>query len=107
MSNAVKICNLALSNIGQSDSIASIDEASTAARMCKLWFDQSRDAVLQEFPWPFATKAIALAQLTGDPPPGWGFAYAYPNDCLFAQRVCTAAGIRALSRAQWLSIDRW
>ncbi|WP_105618506.1 hypothetical protein [Cronobacter sakazakii] len=81
MASVVEICNLALSNIGSSRSINSLDEKSKEADVCNLHFEACRDAVLADAEWNFATKRIALAD-TGIAPPDWTYAYAYPTDCL-------------------------
>ena len=53
------------------------DEAVTCARH----FAYVRDKLLQLYPWVFARKTAALAQLSAALP-GWRFAYALPADCL-------------------------
>lgn len=81
MASVIEICNIALSNIGNSRSINSLEEASKEAGACSLHFDACRDAVLSDFDWNFATKRIALAD-TNMPPSDWQYAYQYPVDCL-------------------------
>lgn len=83
---------MALSRIGQSQIIQSMTEKSEAARKCNLFFEQCRDAVLSDFPWPFATKFQALADI-GSPPTNWSYRYRYPQDCLMARRI-VVPGIR-------------
>lgn len=81
MASVIEICNIALSRIGNSRSINSLNEASKEADVCNLHFESCRDATLADAEWNFATKRIALAD-TGNPPPDWSYAYAYPTDCL-------------------------
>lgn len=81
MPSVISICNLALSNIGNSRSINSLEEASKEADVCSLHFEQCRDSVLADFDWNFATKRVALAD-TGEPPTDWQYAYRYPTDCV-------------------------
>lgn len=81
MASVISICNLALSNIGNSRSINSLEEASKEADVCSLHFEQCRDSVLADFDWNFATKRVALAD-TGAPPTDWQYAYRYPTDCV-------------------------
>lgn len=81
MASVIEICNRALSNIGNSRSINSLDEASKEAGQCSLHFDACRDAALADFDWNFATKRVALAD-TSNPPPDWDYAYQYPTDCM-------------------------
>lgn len=105
------VCNMALSHLGLSTFITSInppDPGSTAAKVCAFWYAKSRNFVLQSAPWNFAYTYIALASdgsqipnqvsspVTGTPWafPGWRFAYQMPNDCLEPIAVVTAAGLR-------------
>lgn len=81
MSSVIEICNLALSNIGNSRSINNLNEQSKEAGACDLHYESCRDSVLADFDWNFATKRVALAD-TGNPPPDWQYAYQYPTDCL-------------------------
>lgn len=81
MASVVEICNLALSNIGNSRSINSLNEASKEADQCSLHYENCRDTVLSDFDWNFATKRVALAD-TANPPPDWQYAYRYPTDCM-------------------------
>lgn len=81
MSSVVSICNLALSNLGK-DNISSVDEASAEARACRQFYEHTRDTLLQVYPWRFAGKTQALAELTNDKPGAWGYSYKRPVDCL-------------------------
>lgn len=97
----VGICNQALSLIGVTEQIASLQEKSKAAIQCALWYAQTRDALLKSLAWPFAEKYAALAQST-DPQlpdnmeqfPGWMYTYAYPGDCLLVRHICDSGGVR-------------
>lgn len=80
MASVVEICNIALSRLASSSPISSLGERSKAAELCTIFYAQCRDEVLREFPWPFATTAVALADV-GSPASGWAFRYSYPADC--------------------------
>lgn len=82
MSSVVFICNLALSNIGKTDNIVALTEASAAARACNQFYEHTRDVLLQAYPWRFAGKTASLAEVTNDMPGRWGHAYQRPTDCL-------------------------
>jgi hypothetical protein len=84
---AVEICNMAIGRLGISQFIASLEtEQSNEARVCRVFFDNTRDRVLQEMPWNFATRFATLQDI-GTPPDGWTYRYRYPNDCLQARKV--------------------
>ncbi|AYC20065.1 hypothetical protein DZA65_03190 [Dickeya dianthicola] len=98
MASVVEICNRALSNIGNSRSINSLNEASKEAGECSLHFDACRDSVLSDFDWNFATKRIALAD-TSSSPPDWRYAYRYPTDCVRIIEIMVP-GVRNPTAAQ-------
>lgn len=91
MSSEVDICNLALSNLGDSATISSIDppEGSPQAEHCATFYPMARDALLQEEPWTFATKRFKLAQLDVEWPV-WSYCYAKPMDCLHMRAIVPA-----------------
>lgn len=111
MPSQIELCNQALSLLGTRSTIASINEASTEARQCKLLFDTTRDAVLRAAPWSFATAMEAGALLKSapgtpenptaagtvwnsatTPPPPWLYTYAYPADCVAIREVAAQTG---------------
>jgi hypothetical protein len=89
----VQICNLALSRIGITQFIESIDEASPEAKACKMLFDPCLQDLLTSHDWPFADREAELALVAEDPTPEWSFSYRLPADCLKAQRITNAEGI--------------
>lgn len=86
MSSVVFICNLALSNIGK-DNISDLNEASAEARACKQFYAHTRDTLLQSYPWRWAQKTVALAEVSNDKANRWVYAYQRPSDCLKIRRV--------------------
>ena len=81
MASVVSICNLALSSLGK-DNINALTDAGAEARACSQFYEHARDTLLQGYPWRFAGKTQAMAQISNDKPGKWAFAYARPNDCL-------------------------
>ncbi|MBX3502795.1 MAG: hypothetical protein KF889_25400 [Alphaproteobacteria bacterium] len=81
MASIVAICNLALSRLGTRDTIASLDEASVEARICKANYTQVRDELLREFDWNFARRVETLALRSETAPTGWSYVYSVPNKC--------------------------
>lgn len=109
MTTVVQICNLALGRIGVSQYIEDINDQNVNARSCKQFYDLCRQQVLQDFPWNFARGVVALAELADDPPPGWGYVYRYPTDCLQARAISDESGVRSSTwnTRQFLSWDQW
>lgn len=88
MSSSTEIANLALSHLGVSKEIANLEtENSAEANACRRFYEISRDATLRDFPWPFATKFVALGLVAEDPTDEWKFSYRYPSDCLRLRRL--------------------
>lgn len=90
MASVVEICNMALSRIGNSQRIDSLSERSIQAEQCSLFYEQTRDMVLRDFAWPFATKFAQLAEVTTNPNPAGELSYGYPSDCLMARKIVNA-----------------
>lgn len=78
----VDISNLALSYVGDRATLASLDEDSYQAEVCKRSFPLARDMMLASHDWPFNVRRASLAQMADPPPFGWSYAFAFPEDCL-------------------------
>ena len=81
MSSVVQICNIALTNIGETK-IAALNEENERARVVNLRYEDCRDSVLRTHPWNCAVTRVELsADVTA---PSWGYAkrFALPADCL-------------------------
>lgn len=83
--NVTDICNMALNHIGR-EYIASLNEDTEPARTCKIHYDLQRKVLLRNYTWSFAKKHVKLPLLDVKTP-GWGYTYAYPNDCVMARRL--------------------
>jgi hypothetical protein len=57
-----------------------LEHAPIEAVSCARHFARIRDTLFETYPWVFARKSAALAQLA-TPLTGWRFAYALPSDC--------------------------
>lgn len=77
----IEICNIALGLLG-ADSIRSFSEDNKRARMCELFFNFTRDALLAKFDWPFARNVVKLQNVVTDTPVpvGWQICQ-LPSDC--------------------------
>lgn len=93
-----KVCNIALGRLGISIQIANLGTDQTPeATQCRLFYTDAVEQTLREFPWPFATRYMALTLYQGDdegnPVNGdWDFAYLPPVNMVFARRLVTQSG---------------
>ncbi len=87
----VSICNMALRHIGISEVIAALTEKSKEAAACVAFYETTRDEVLRDFPWPFATKIVALAKVADIPTVEWAYSYRVPTDKIYFRRVLNGA----------------
>ncbi len=92
----ITISNQALSRMGSTQTITSFADGSNEADQCLLWYAQDRDALLNDFVWPWAEAYVPLAEVAGPETTNdranavWMRSYRYPADCLKMRRmVCT------------------
>lgn len=96
------VANIALSHIGISNSIQSLDppDQTAQAQACAFHLPKIRDWLLQSAPWNFAYKYQALASDASNVAgtvyafPGWLYAYQVPNDMLQPIAVTSSIGLR-------------
>lgn len=91
------ICQKALHFIGIGEEIASINERSPEAEACLQFYDEALDELLREFPWPFATRNVALSTTNATDPDDddalieysdeFFYSFRYPSDCVYARRI--------------------
>lgn len=83
MFSVVEICNLALSHLGDSATVTSINppEGSAQAERCKTYWPLALQIVMEAHEWGFATKRVKPA-LLADKDPAWAYHYAMPHDAL-------------------------
>lgn len=74
--------------------ITSLTENTREARLCNSFFETDRDATLRDFPWGFARKQAALAELS-EVVTGFTYVYAYPADCLLIREIYNPAKVDA------------
>lgn len=79
---AVDICNLALSYLGDTATVASIDppEGSAQAQHCARFYPVALNLLLESHRWNFITKRAYLAVVEKCYFDTWQFAYALPSD---------------------------
>lgn len=83
MSSVVDICNVALSHLGDSATVSSIDppEGSAQAEHCATFYPIARDSLMELHPWKFSTRRATLSLLSEDTY-GWQYAYAKPSGAI-------------------------
>lgn len=85
MADVVTICNIALSRIGDSASVSSIDppDGSAQSEACSRFYPVVLSSCLDLHNWSFATRRSELSELAeGAVAKGaWKYAYALPSDC--------------------------
>lgn len=81
MADQLYICNAALDLVGQGN-ILSIDDATPAAKKCKLHYRAACQEVLSLGKWRSAQKVKQLAQLSTTPATKWAYGYQLPADYL-------------------------
>jgi len=82
MASKVQIAKMALQHIGDRYDISDITEATPEAEQVNLLFDDTRDSLLRQHPWAFATKYASPAALSGTVPGHWDYMFQYPSDCI-------------------------
>lgn len=92
MASEIEICNSALIQLGAEDTILSLDDDTTPARMCKAMYAICRDEVMTRFAWNSAMEQAQLAALTDAPTWGYTYAFQLPADCLRVVKVSSESG---------------
>jgi hypothetical protein len=105
--DAVGICNLALSHLGDEAGINSIEPAdgTPQAAHCARYYALERDALLEQHSWGFAVATEPMALLTTQTE-GWSYLYARPADCLVPLAVLPAGTGQAPEDGSAYSVHR-
>lgn len=80
----VQICNLALAKIGDESRISAIGEDGREGEQCELFYEHTRDFLLQSHPWNFAAGRVALSQDATSPDFEYTNQFVLPADYLRA-----------------------
>lgn len=90
------ICNMALNHLGVTAQIANLTSDTTGeAKACRLFYETTRDEVLGDFVWPWATRKVTLQlveDLSSDAAEEWAFSYRYPATALRLVRIRSGTG---------------
>lgn len=87
----VDICNSALIDVGK-DTITALTDNSEQARICRLKWPFSRDAVIRSFHWRCLAKRATFTRLAAAPTFGYLYQYQLPPDCIQVRKVFTTTG---------------
>jgi hypothetical protein len=102
------IANLALGRLGIGQAITSLSEQSNPARLCNRFYDHCRQELLRAFPWGFALRSEALAEVADQDFPGWAHVYQYPDDCLRIHAIGDESGLRYARTSTFCrELDSW
>lgn len=83
MASQLDICNFALAEVGQTDTILTdLNVNTTSARLCSIHYRPAVQEVLREGMWKSARTLATLVQDTIGPEFGWKYSYKVPNDFL-------------------------
>lgn len=99
MASQIEIINIALGKLGQSNKIPDLNDRSKARDVFAPLWAPTRDLVLAERAWPWATRALALGLTAEVAQPGWAYRYNYPQECITALALTDADGLRHARRA--------
>jgi hypothetical protein len=96
VSTDVDICNIALSNIGDSAKVTALDgtDTSAQARHCIRYYPVAVREMLEMHSWDFATLRIELVEVTNTREDEWTYAYAAPTGMVGAIAVLAAGSSR-------------
>jgi hypothetical protein len=100
MSDVTTVANLALGRLAIGKAVSAITDNTVEAKALNRIYDHCRQEVLRAFPWGFATRAEALAEVSAQTFPGWGYVYQYPSGCLNMRAVGDEGGIRGMA-SRW------
>lgn len=83
MTTKTELCNRALAIIGGKLLSDFATDVTSGGQLCRLFFDDSVDELLELYPWTFAMRRATLSAALQDVPL-FGFAHAYqlPPDCV-------------------------
>lgn len=83
-----QVCNLALGLLGHRQFIDDLAEDTPEGEACTVYFATVRNSLLERRDWKFASAEVVLA-LTTQERNGFGYAYAFPSDCLVPRALWT------------------
>lgn len=104
MATNVEVANTALSRIGIDQLLESLDDPRPAGVMTSLHLEPTRQQMLEDYDWSFASRVVALALVAGVTIPGYTYVYRYPVNCLKLRQLTDDQGARVI-RTFWNELD--
>jgi hypothetical protein len=95
-----QICNQAIGKLGGTP-IIDIDQDSTEAKLCKSFYDDVLQTLLEEHPWTFATKRYELPQSAETPPKPFAVQYLIPPNVLRIINASANPNFSKNNTTQW------
>ncbi len=86
VSTEADICNLALGLLGVTQFIDSLNDSSTEAAACEVYYATTRDELLSHYDWSFARGRSLLGRLV-ETRDDWAGVYAAPPDMLVPRYI--------------------
>ena len=100
------ICNIGLGKLG-SKRINDVEtDTSLEAILCRLHYEQTRDALLRSISWRFARARAELTQDSTDPDFEWDNQFVLPDDFLRFRSIYEESGTTSKSRRHALEGQR-
>ena len=108
MASEIDICNIALSHLGDTATVSSIDppEGSAQAELCARFYPVARDSLLEMHPWGFSVRRAQLALLSSSVS-SWSYCYAVPADAINLIAVLSSDATNDYSTASPLGIGQY
>jgi len=93
MASKTEICNFALSHIGVGKDILDLDtDPSEEGKVCRRFYDITRQDALRGYRWPFANVIAALGLVEENPNTEWAYSYRYPSGAVKLLKILS--GVR-------------
>lgn len=92
VASSTRLVNIALSRLGVTKALTSLATDNTAeGSAARMVYKTEVDAVLRDFPWPFATRYATLVLVGGTSDTAvngdWQYSYRAPADSVFVRRI--------------------
>ena len=95
-----QICNQAIGKLGGTP-IIDINQDSTEAKLCKSFYADVLQTLLEDHPWTFATKRYELPQSAETPPKPFASQYLIPSNVLRILEASSNPDFSKSNSTQW------